>query len=156
MAMRLTPGGVEVLIPALLDEESEEVKGFIQEGLKRLSGEPLPAICSSPWDRGYILKVVKRWAEKLGVEVKRVYLRQMNKKWASCSGKGVLTLNRDITLLPQELLDYLICHELIHIKIPNHGKNFKTLMASYIPNWRERHKNLMLYTLKNKELKLKM
>jgi predicted metal-dependent hydrolase len=41
------------------------------------------------------------------------------------------------------LLDYIICHELIHLKIPDHGKSFRTLIGNQIPDWRKRHRNLM-------------
>lgn len=77
---------------------------------------------------------VLKWAEKIGVskQVKGVYFRVMKRKLASCSKKGRLTF--DVSLLnkdPKEI-DYVIVHELLHLRYPNHGKMFKRLLQIYV------------------------
>ena len=68
----------------------------------------------------------------------------MKDKWSSCSTKGNITLNSDLTKLPKELAEYTILHELLHLIVPNHGKTFKALLSAYLPNWEDLHKELAL------------
>jgi hypothetical protein len=85
---------------------------------------------------------VDEWSRRLGVKVHRVQVRPMRNKWASCSSNGVLTLNADLLHLPLDLVDYVLCHDLLHLKIPNHGKGFRSMMGCYVPDWHEREMRL--------------
>jgi predicted metal-dependent hydrolase len=78
---------------------------------------------------------VAQWADTLGVEVARVYVRPMRTKWASCSSNGVLSFNVELLELAPSVWDYVIVHELLHFDIPNHGKLWKSLMRAYVGNW---------------------
>ena len=136
LAMRVTPHGIEVLIPHQLSEDSDRLQKFIRSGLERLPKESAIS-ASQALSREDILDIVSRWGEKLGVQVNRVQLRGMTTKWASCSTSGYLTLSTDVLRLSRELAEYIILHELVHLKIPRHGKAFKLLMGSYMPDWEE-------------------
>jgi hypothetical protein len=70
----------------------------------------------------------------------------MRNKWASCSNNGILTLSTDLLKLPRNLVDYVICHELVHLKVPNHGKGFRALMGCYISDWQDRELRLAQWT----------
>lgn len=74
---------------------------------------------------------VHEWAETCGVEVKEIHLRRMKTKWASCSSRGRLTFDRAILRRPNEERNRIIVHELHHLRYPNHGKMFKTLLKAY-------------------------
>ena len=76
-----------------------------------------------------------KWAEKLDVAPKEIHLRSMKNKWASLSQNGRLTFNTELLEMERELCDYVIVHELLHMKIPNHGKLFKSLMFAFLPDW---------------------
>ena len=78
---------------------------------------------------------VFKWAEKLDVEPKEIHLRSMKNKWASLSQNGRLTFNTELLEMERELCDYVIVHELLHMKVPNHGKLFKSLMFACLPDW---------------------
>ena len=78
---------------------------------------------------------VFKWAEKLNVEPKEIHLRSMKNKWASLSQNGRLTFNTELLEMERELCDYVIVHELLHMKVPNHGKLFKSLMFACLPDW---------------------
>ncbi len=77
---------------------------------------------------------VSAWAKKIGVEVKQVHVRPMSKKWASCSSKGRLTFNTALLEEPAAFRREVIVHELLHLKVPNHGKVFKALLKAYLAN----------------------
>lgn len=63
----------------------------------------------------------------------------MTRKWGSCSTAGVITLAVDLARKDRAFQDYVIVHELLHHKVPNHGKVFKALMSLHLPGWR-RHR----------------
>ena len=86
--------------------------------------------------------LVHHWASKIGVNVQQIHLRQMKTKWASMSTTGRLSLNTDVLTLPQELAEFVIVHELVHLLVSNHGKVFKSFMYAYLPDWEEREQQL--------------
>jgi predicted metal-dependent hydrolase len=77
---------------------------------------------------------VNAWAKKIGVEPKEVHVRFMKRKWASCSSAWRLTFNTDLLSEPISFRREVIVHELLHLKIPNHGKGFKALLKAYLAN----------------------
>ena len=82
--------------------------------------------------REVFLEEVKAWAKKIGVEPKEIHLRPMKNKWASCSSKGRITFNVDILREPAAFRKKVIIHELLHYKLPVHGKLFNSLLKAYI------------------------
>lgn len=80
---------------------------------------------------------VTELAQRIGVEIKRLTLRPMRTKWASCSTNGQLTFNDELLILSRELGEYVIVHELLHLKVPNHGKLWKAFMLTYCPDYEE-------------------
>ena len=75
------------------------------------------------------------WAEKLEIPVKSVYLRPMRNKWASFSTSGQIQFNDELMTMPKKLGEYVIVHELLHSRVPNHGKLWKSYMNAYMPGW---------------------
>ncbi|MFC1951287.1 M48 family metallopeptidase, partial [Chloroflexota bacterium] len=63
-------------------------------------------------------------AQKHGYSYNRLYLRKQRTRWGSCSSKNNISLNMKLVLLPDDLIDYVILHELVHTRIKNHGKRF--------------------------------
>lgn len=86
--------------------------------------------------------LVIKWANKLEIDVKSIYLRPMKNKWASCSTKGHLNFNDQLLDIKKELGEYVIVHELMHIRVPNHGPLWKTYMNAYLPEWENLDKEL--------------
>ena len=77
-------------------------------------------------------KEVQQWIEEMGVKHKEIHVRNMSRKWASCSNKGRLTFSSALLKEPQDFQTKVIVHELLHLKYPTHGKMFKTLFSSYL------------------------
>ena len=78
---------------------------------------------------------VQRWANKLDARVTSVSVRPMKTKWASYSTTGRLTFDSALLELKVELQDYVIVHELLHDKVPNHGKLWKSLMRAHLGDY---------------------
>ena len=68
----------------------------------------------------------------------------MRQKWASMSSNGNLTLAYDLLNMAAELVDYVIVHELLHLKIPDHGRGFQAMMSAWVPDWMEMERGLLL------------
>lgn len=75
---------------------------------------------------------VMAWAKRVGVEPKEIRLRPLRNKWASCSSSGRLTFNSEILSQPAHFRAEAIVHELLHLKVPNHGKLFKELIKALL------------------------
>ena len=80
---------------------------------------------------------VEFWAARLRVRPKVVHIRPMTRKWASCSEAGRLTFSRELLRQRRAFREAVIVHELLHLRIPNHGKLFKSLMSAHVPGWRQ-------------------
>ena len=76
---------------------------------------------------------VMRLAGRIGVRPKRIEVRWMRTKWASCSQKGRLLFSRRLLRERPSVRRSVIVHELLHLVVPNHGKLFKALLRAYIP-----------------------
>lgn len=141
LAMRVTPDGIVVLLPQGLDLDSPQVRDFVQAGLQKVP-EPQPIPSDERLTAEDVHTLVADWAEQIGVEVGRVQVRPMRRKWASCSSQGTLTLSADLLRLPRDLVEYVVCHELVHLRVPEHSKGWQALMGVYLPDWRERERRL--------------
>ena len=75
---------------------------------------------------------VLNWAEELKLTPKEIHVRDMSNKWASCSSKGRLSFSKRLLHQPNVVRSKAIVHELLHLKYPNHGKLFKTLLVAYL------------------------
>ena len=75
---------------------------------------------------------VRYWADKLEVKIVRLGVRPMRNKWASCSTNGCLNFNTELLDFEEDLWDYVIVHELLHLSVPNHGKLWKSLMRLHL------------------------
>ena len=77
------------------------------------------------------------WAVKLRVNPKVVRVQEMRHKWGSCSSRGTITLAVDLVDEDERFQDFVIVHELLHLRFATHGRLFKALMTAHVPGWRE-------------------
>jgi predicted metal-dependent hydrolase len=76
------------------------------------------------------------WALRLKVNPTLVRIEHMKDKWGCCSCDGEVTLAEGLVEMDERFQDYVIVHELLHLRLPTHNRRFKALMAAYIPEWR--------------------
>lgn len=82
------------------------------------------------------------FSRELGIDIKLLSLRPMKNKWASCSTNGNLNFNTELLELDKEIGDYVIVHELLHFRVPNHGKLWKSLMMTYLGDYEKTERKL--------------
>ena len=87
--------------------------------------------------RKAIVERVGYWVRRLKVQPPRVRVQHMTRKWGSCSTSGYITLAGDLADQEPGFQDFVIAHELLHLRVPNHGKLFKALLTAHVPDWRK-------------------
>ena len=87
-------------------------------------------------DRARLRKRVDQWARRVKVVPRAVRIQPMVRKWGSCSSTGTITLADDLIDQSLGFQDFVIVHELLHLRIPNHGKLFKAVLSAYVPSWK--------------------
>ena len=95
--------------------------------------------------RDVLLPRVKAWSRTMGLTPSRIAFRRARTRWGSCSSRNAISLNLYLAAVPPELSDYVIVHELAHIRHKNHSGAFWNLVARYIPDWKEKRKILRNY-----------
>ena len=84
----------------------------------------------------------RKFAAQMGVTYGRITIRAQRTRWGSCSSKGNLNFNYLLYYLPEELLDYVVIHELAHRKYMNHSSYFWREVERYCPDYRQRRARL--------------
>lgn len=83
-----------------------------------------------------------RSAPQLAKERPRLQIREMKKRWGSCSASGTITLNHELIKASSSCIDYVIVHELCHLVVPRHGQEFYQLLRLHMPDWERRRAQL--------------
>ena len=115
-------------------------KGWIEKKLSSL--ENLITYDKELYSQEYILDRMVYFSQEMDLPYESVKFRKMKSRWGSCSSKKRITLNTHLQKLPLELIDYIVVHELAHLKHMNHSKAFHMLVASYLPQQKELRKKL--------------
>jgi predicted metal-dependent hydrolase len=119
--VRLEDGRAVVLVPRAT---TSEIRRAIEEWYR---SEASVVIKQSVW----------RMSRRLGLRFNTIMIRNQKTRWGSCSSRGNLSFNFKLATAPQEVIDYVVLHELMHLKEPNHSKRFWRLVEQECPKYRE-------------------
>ena len=86
--------------------------------------------------RQLVTNRVQYYAPIIGVTYNQISIRSQKTRWGSCSSKGNLSFNCLLALVPPEVLDYVVVHELCHRKELNHSRAFWTLVENVMPDYK--------------------
>ncbi len=95
--------------------------------------------------RELVSALAQEEALELGVSYARIRIAGQRTLWGSCSPQGTLSFNWRLVLAPFEVLDYVVVHELCHIRVPDHSRRFWGLVERHRPRWREQRDWLREY-----------
>ena len=90
-------------------------------------------------------KRLSELAEQHNFQYNRVSIRSQRTRWGSCSSKDNISLNMKLLHLPQQLIDYILLHELVHTRVKNHSKDFWNELETVVPNARTVDEQLREY-----------
>jgi predicted metal-dependent hydrolase len=127
----------------------ERKQNWINTKLRQLQGrKPAPVLSQKEVlelkkkARLLFISGLNQWSTRMNLKFKAFRLSSAKTRWGSCSGGNVISLNWKLILTNQNLVDYVIIHELAHIKHKNHGSDFWNLVQSYDPDWKIHRKEL--------------
>jgi len=118
----------EVLAPS----RGPDVRGDVERSLRALATRELVL-------RAGVL------AERSGLRPAAVSVRNQRSRWGACSARGRITLNWRLVQMPPAVADYVILHELAHLRQPNHSRRFWREVAALCPDWQEAERWLRRY-----------
>jgi predicted metal-dependent hydrolase len=110
----------------------ESLRGAFEARLRTIASAELPARCTD-------------LARQHNVDVIRVTIRNQRSRWGSCSSRGAIALNWRLVQMPADVSDYVILHELMHLRQPNHSRRFWREVAAVCDGWRAAEKWLRTY-----------
>lgn len=84
-------------------------------------------------------------AKQHGFKYTKVSIRSQRTRWGSCSSRGTISLNIKLAALPPDLTDYILLHELVHTRVPNHSPKFWKELDKYVGNGKAKAKQLVEY-----------
>lgn len=93
----------------------------------------------------YLPPLLHSFAQKFNYSYREVRIKAAQTRWGSCSSNKVINLSVWLMQLPDELIEYVLCHELTHLKHMNHQATFWQELSLMIPDYKERRKKLKLY-----------
>jgi predicted metal-dependent hydrolase len=83
-------------------------------------------------------ELIRKWERRLCVQVEAYFLQRMKTKWGSCNPHARhLRLNTELVKKPKDLLEYIVVHEMAHLREPTHSERFIALLDAHYPAWRE-------------------
>ena len=95
--------------------------------------------------RQLLTKRLYELAQKYNFQYNKVSIRSQKTRWGSCSSKNNISLNKKLLHLPNDLIDYILLHELVHTRVKNHSKDFWNELETVVPNARSIDKQLSEY-----------
>lgn len=97
----------------------------------------------------HIPERVTHFAEQFDLKVEKVRITSARTRWGSCSPKGTLSFSWRLMMAPPDVIDYVVIHELAHTVHHNHSKRFWKLVERWLPDYKERRKQLHQYAQKS-------
>ncbi len=89
--------------------------------------------------------IVEKYSNKMNLFPKEIKFRKNKSRWGSCSYDNVINLNTNLMKLPFSCIDYVVIHELAHIKHKNHSKHFWDFVALFCPNYKDEEKRIKFF-----------
>jgi hypothetical protein len=116
-------------------DDSIAIKSMLYKGYKNEALRHFPELMS---------EVLRKYENQL-FKPTGLIIRTMKRRWGSCSNKGVITLSTELIKLADKYIEYVIIHELCHLKHHNHGSKYYKLLSEVFPEWKTVRKDLRKY-----------
>jgi hypothetical protein len=102
----------------------DDIRARVERALRSLAARELHARCGE-------------LAAQCGLTVSRITIRNQRSRWGACSTRGAISLNWRLIQMPSQVSDYVIFHELMHLRQPNHSRRFWREVAGVCPEWQD-------------------
>ncbi|MDH5720225.1 MAG: M48 family metallopeptidase [Spirochaetia bacterium] len=133
ISLKVTADKIFLKYPGCMNVDDSKVQSAVRTGIVRALRKEA---------KEYLPERVKQIAEKHKFKYKQVFIKNHRSRWGSCSASNNINLNLHLMRLPDELIDYIIYHELCHTLVKNHSKKFYQLLAGFLPEYKAFEKEL--------------
>lgn len=132
----------------------EKHADWIEKKLEHIKKHPAPLLgkltvrdykAHKELARALVIERVQFFANKYGFSFGAIRIGNQKGRWGSCSKRGNLNFNYKIVFLPRELQDYIVVHEVCHLKEHNHSDRFWSLIKEECPEWKKMRNSLKKY-----------
>jgi predicted metal-dependent hydrolase len=137
---------VDVVKKPIVSVKGSELKVEVP---KKASGDMLPLLVKKAvWDfyseraEEEVDRVLKVYSKKLGIAPPAFKVKHQKSRWGSCSADNVLRINFQLVMAPPKQLEYVVVHEICHVKEKNHSARFWKLVKELMPDYEEYRKSL--------------
>lgn len=141
-------------INVMTQESSRNKLDFIDDEFRLLFTSYDKEIIHKTIDKFYLARakltlpiIVEKWSKTIKLEPIKLRFRKTKRQWGSCSSKNEISLNTSLMKLPPHLIEYIIIHELCHIKHKHHQKSFWDEVGIFCPNFKEYKKELKEFSV---------
>ena len=86
---------------------------------------------------------IEYYSQRYHFNYNKIKITSAKKRWGSCSYNGNLNFSYRVFMLPEEIIEYIVIHELVHLRVKNHGKKYWENVSRIIPEYKEYHKYLI-------------
>jgi predicted metal-dependent hydrolase len=124
----------------------------IEIGLKNIAEKEIAGLMLEKWYRVIAEGIFRKKFEEIllkynnyNFKPSEFKVRALKRRWGSCTSKGKITISSELLKLDEVYLEYVILHELCHLKHHNHGKEFYKLLSEVFPNWKQVRSELKKY-----------
>ena len=135
---RMKTEEVRLFVESKSDWITKHLKGRGPSAQEKLTEQEIARLREQT--RCLVTQRVRHYAPLVGVTYNQITIRMQHTRWGSCSSKGNLNFNGLLALVPPEILDYVVVHELCHRKELNHSERFWNEVAKILPDHKERRK----------------
>jgi len=133
----------EVDTPPRVELHPKQLTLFIRPGTTSDKRQSILAAWYRDQLRAAAEPIIQKWEQALGVEMNRLFVQSMTRKWGSCNpASRNIRLNTQLAQKPKSCLDYVLLHELCHLRVPGHGEAFVALLNLHMLDWEERKQHL--------------
>ena len=157
--LRLEVGleGIKIIVPIGIEINEREVlekhRRWIEKRIKRLNEIKKIAESLEIYKQDNLYNLVEVFVYEiskiLNVKPEKILFRKMKKRWGSCNyKKKILIFNKNLEYLPKELIKHIVIHEMCHLIVKNHNKEFWALVSKLDPDFKEKRKMLTGYMIK--------
>ena len=132
-----TPHKSRLFVDSLLKEK----RSWIQKQFKKID-QCVTIENKELHSKEFIINRVEHYSNLMDLDFSALKFRKMRARWGSCSSKREITLNSELSRLSENLIDYVVVHELAHLRHMNHSKEFHSLVDSYLADSKAHRKEL--------------
>jgi predicted metal-dependent hydrolase len=126
--------------------DGQTVRASVPRGIDAEQQREIVERALTAWYRGQAVRFLtartRVWAERGGYEPGAILVRNQRRRWGSCSSDGTLRFNWRLMMAEPELVDYVVVHELAHLRVPNHSSTFWAEVGRWLPDYRDRRARL--------------